>query len=402
MTSSWQHAQHHLQTSPRDVPHQPPGSDHRQVHPPASAAVEPDAADAPAPVRSGGACFDARYALPFGTRVIERAKHCIQIGTEPPRTVVVRNAPAGAAAVLSGLDGGRTVAELLPQHRQPQGDACWLGLLDELLSAGVLLPVDDAEHAGSPLTVGAHLSGERAGLTHRHGHAAAARILQARDDALVIVRGGGDAALSITAHLAAAGIGHLHHEPLSRSLPWLPGAATITEDGAGDTTSAAGRAAELRARFPALRLHSPAAHQRPTAVVLTGGPVPDLGFAAAYSRRQIPHLAVAAGAARVVVGPFVLPSRSACLSCVHRHRTDADPEWPAVAGQLDAYAAGTPAALTAAAVCLAVGEVLEHVDGMQSPRTVGGTLEWCAGAPGPRRRTWTQHPECGCRTLPVQ
>ncbi len=109
---------------------------------------------------------------------------------------------------------------------------------------------------------------------------------------------------------------------------------------------------------------------------------------------------MASGPVRVVVGPFVLPGRSACLSCVHRHRTDADPQWPAVAGQMSTTPGGTSAALTAAAVCLAVTEVLEHIDGVRQPHTVDGTLEWRAGGTGPRRRTWPVHPECGCRPAP--
>lgn len=350
--------------------------------------------------------LDARYALPFGTRVIQRDKHCIQIGTDPPRTVVVRNAPAAAAAVLGRFDGGRTVAELLGidhQHHQDAAATGWLGLFEQLVDAGVLLPVDHAERAGTPLTVGVHLTDERAGLTHRYGHAAAARILQARDDALVVVRGDGDVAFSITTHLAAAGIGHLHHDPLTASRPWLR-AVVATDGPAADPpgfsgSGAAQRSAELRSRFPAVRLHSPAAHQHPTAVVMTGGAIADLGLAAGYSRSQVPHLCVACGPARVVVGPFVLPGRSACLSCLHRHRTDADPGWPAVAGHLSAAPGGAPAVVAAAAVCLAVGEVLAHVDGIHSPTTVDGTLEWWAGEQAPRRRTWSQHPECGCRPI---
>lgn len=351
---------------------------------------------------------EGRYALPFGTRVIQRATDCVQIGTEPPRTVVIRNAPVHAAAVLSGLDGGRTVAELLQEH-EPTDHAGWLRLLEELLSVGALLRVNDPERAESPMTVGAHLTEERAALTHRYGHAAAARILQARDDALVVVRGNGDVAFSITAHLAAAGIGHLHHDTQRRTLPWLPvgqathglnmgSAESAADSGTASAAAAARRSADLRSRYPALRLHSPAAHHHPTAVVLSGGTVPDLGLAAGYSRAQVPYLSVATSAARVVVGPFVLPGRSPCLLCIHRHRTDADPQWPAVAGQLGAASSQTSAMLTAAAVCLAVGEVLEYVDGVQPPRTVDGTVEWPAGGTGPRRRTWLQHPDCGCRT----
>jgi hypothetical protein len=333
----------------------------------------------------------ARYALPFGTVVLQRDRDCVQIGTDPPRTLVVRNAPVRAAAILAGLNGLRPAAEVLREHQQPADDPRWTQLLRQLFGAGLLVAVDGHGSVDSPVTVGAHLRGERAELTHRYGHATAARILQARDDALVVVRGGDDLALAVTAHLAAAGIGHLHHD-VAPPLPWVRAAPTQERPSRDD------RWADLRSRFPALRLHTPAAHHHPTAVVLTGDVVPDLGIAARYSRSGVPHLPVATGPVRVVVGPFVLPGRSACLSCVHRHRTDADPQWPAVAGQMSATPAGTSAALTAAAVCLTVAEVLDHIDGVRPPSTIDGTLEWRAGAAGARRRTWPVHPDCGCRS----
>ncbi|MEP6560919.1 MAG: hypothetical protein ABJD68_07570, partial [Nakamurella sp.] len=169
---------------------------------------------------------------------------------------------------------------------------------------------------------------------------------------------------------------------------------------AAGTRRAQDLGAALRERYPALRLHPPAAHQHPTVVVLVGAAVPDLGMAATLSRSRTAHLAVAAGVGRAVVGPLVLPGRSSCLSCAHRHRTTADPGWPTVARQLADSAPGAPAQLTAAAACLAAGEVLEHIDGALIPRTVNGTLEWRAGDFGARRRSWSAHPECGCQTAP--
>jgi len=330
-----------------------------------------------------------RYTLPFGTRVIPRADDCVQIGTESPRCVVVRDAPRESVQLLGALDGASTIAEVLTAH--DADPLMWSGLLGQLMAADLLVPVEPTDRTGLPAPAGAHLTDERAGLAHRHGHVAAARILQARDDSLIVVRGAGAVARSIASLLAAAGVGHLHCESGGPAL--RPRTRTST-DTAGPRPADVG--ASLRSSYPTLRVHPPAAHQHPTIVVLAGDAVPDLGMAAAYTRSRIPHLAVTTGVARAVVGPLVLPGRSSCLSCAHRHRTAADPGWPAVARQLTDDPQRAPAFLAAAAACLAVGEVLEHIDGVVRPTTVNGTLEWHAGDLGPRRRTWTQHPQCGC------
>ena len=347
---------------------------------------------------SGRLDLSRRYALPFGTRVLERGPGSVQIGTDAPRCVVVRNAPDGAVRILSSIDGSTALRDVLAGQRADP--AAWSRLLDQLLVAGVLVP-SEAGSGGSAMTVGAHLADERAALTHRYGHPAATRILQARDDALVVIRGTSPAAQAITAHLAAAGVGHLHQDRVDPS-DWLPGSADRQPAEVAGEARPPDVTAELRARYPTLRVHTPAAHQHPTLVVMVGGAVPDLAVAAGYSRGSTPHLSVATGMARTVVGPLVLPGRSSCLSCVHRHRTAADPAWPTVASQLNGVPHQVPVFLLTAAACLAVGQVLEHVDGICRPSTVNGTLEWRQGDPTARRRSWTQHPECGCRAMALR
>jgi len=59
--------------------------------------------------------------------------------------------------------------------------------------------------------------------------------------------------------------------------------------------------------------------------------------------------------------------------------------------------ARSSAFLVSAAAALAVGEVLEHIDGVAMPGTVNGTVEWLSGDLAPRRRSWLRHPGCGCR-----
>jgi hypothetical protein len=339
--------------------------------------------------RSSHIDMTRRYSLLSGAQLIPRSPNTVQIGTDPPRCVVVMQAPRESLRILGSLDGASTVGHVL--HTHDADPLVWSALLDQLLAADLLAPVEQLDRDSIPTALGAHLTAERSGLTHQHGPATASRIMQTRDDALVIVRGRPVVATSILSMLAAAGVGHLYHEA-------GPSRALTPHAGRGADRGSIGLlGSTLRETFPTVRVHPPAAHQHPTIVVLAEGEVPDLGLAAAYIKRRIPHLAVAAGAARAVVGPLVLPGRSSCLSCAHRHRTDIDPDWPTVARHLAQGIPRAPVFLATAAACLAVGQVLDHIDGVVMPSTVNGTLEWRSGDQVPRRRTWIDHPECGCR-----
>jgi hypothetical protein len=343
--------------------------------------------------RSNRIDMTRRYSLMSGARLIPRAPDTVQIGTDPPRCMLVVHAPRESLRILGSLDGATPVGQVLTTH--DADPLLWTALLEQLMAADLLYPVDQTERDSIPSVFGAHLSAERSGLAHQHGHIAADRIMQARGDALVVVRGRPWLATSILSMLAAAGIGHLHHE--TGPFRALSPRSTTSGRNPGGAGGMGSLGASLRETFPTVRVHPPAAHQHPTIVVLAEGDVPDLGLAATYTKRRIPHLAVTAGTARAVVGPLVLPGRSSCLSCAHRHRTDIDPEWPVVARHLAHGTSRAPVFLATAAACLTVGQVLDYIDGVVMPSTVNGTLEWRSGDLAPRRRTWEDHPECGCR-----
>ncbi|MFC7763879.1 hypothetical protein ACFQY4_42105 [Catellatospora bangladeshensis] len=114
------------------------------------------------------------------------------------------------------------------------------------------------------------------------------------------------------------------------------------------------------------------------------------------TRRRVPHLALAVRDGIAVVGPLVPASGGPCLRCLDLHRTDRDPDWPALAAQLAAGPGRDPCAaatrLTAAG--FAAAEVLAYLDGAE-PTTVGTTVEINGVRPW-RRRTWTPHPACDC------
>ena len=105
-------------------------------------------------------------------------------------------------------------------------------------------------------------------------------------------------------------------------------------------------------------------------------------------------------AGRAVIGPLVLPGRSSCLGCMHRHRTDADPGWPVVARTLARQAPRAPMTISAMAAAFAAAQVLDLVDGGRAPATVNGSIEWTPDeALSGRRRSWPEHPDCGCLLL---
>jgi bacteriocin biosynthesis cyclodehydratase domain-containing protein len=137
---------------------------------------------------------------------------------------------------------------------------------------------------------------------------------------------------------------------------------------------------------------------RPDLAVLTGHHLPELQ--ADLMRDQIPHLAASASEAIGIVGPLVLPGRSACLRCLDLLRTDHDPAWPLILAQL----AGRPpsplacdAPLAAAVAAQAASQALAFIDRASSPNAVlNGTLELVLPGWQWRRRTWPPHPDCSC------
>ncbi len=143
---------------------------------------------------------------------------------------------------------------------------------------------------------------------------------------------------------------------------------------------------------------------RPDLAVLTG--TPDRELAAWLMRDQIPHLAASAGEAIGVVGPLVLPARSACLRCLDLTRTDRDPAWPLILAQLAGRQPDPPAcdaALAAAVAAQAAAQALAFID--RTDRRAGpvtnGTLELVLPSWQWRRRTWLPHRDCACGRRPL-
>ena len=112
------------------------------------------------------------------------------------------------------------------------------------------------------------------------------------------------------------------------------------------------------------------------------------------------HLAASADEAIGVVGPLVIPGRTACLSCLDLTRADRDPAWPLILAQLDGRQADPPACdapLAAAVAAQAAAQALAFIDrdALAGP-VADGTLELVLPGWQWRRRTWPRHNRCSC------
>ena len=325
-----------------------------------------------------------RPALKPGLLPVWRDRDTLQIGIDPRRAVALTGM-ADAAWVISLLDGSRDRAQVIAAARDRGMPA---GLADRvltLLAAGGAL---DDFPAGTYRVLSrqlrARLAPELAATSLAHGYGdGGARALARRRAAHVRVLGGGRLEPAITAILAASGIGQVDGGDARPAEP----APTEPAQGAGPGGPGPGGDNRARARVT-----------RPDLVVLVGVTDPEL--AARLMQERIPHLAASASEAIGVVGPLVIPGRSACLRCLDLARTDRDPAWPLILAQLAGRQPDPPAcdaSLAAAVAAQAAAQALAFTDRPDQPGPVtNGTLELVLPGWQWRRRTWPPHPDCTC------
>lgn len=142
-------------------------------------------------------------------------------------------------------------------------------------------------------------------------------------------------------------------------------------------------------------------------VILTDFVVHDPRVVFALTRARIPHLLVRVRDGVGIVGPLVLPGLSSCLMCADRHRSDADPAWPALAVQLirtTGQASPTVLAMTAAIahaqterVVTAVHDRSAGSDSPPDPQLLDRVLEFRDDPTRLDIKRWSPHPDCDCR-----
>jgi hypothetical protein len=214
---------------------------------------------------------------------------------------------------------------------------------------------------------------------------------------VVVVEGAGRVGAPLAAVLAASGIGRVvvRDGGLATAGDAVVGGIAAADEGRPRSAAAADavrRANPLTDLCP-LPPGAPA-----DLVVLTGPWAASDPLAAGVQRAGTPHLVATVRGQTGVVGPLVLPGRTACLRCGDLHRRDEDPAWPALAAQLtaaDPPPSGTTVTCLLTAVTAAV-QVLAYLDRSGAPLTLDGTVELRPPDLLPRFRRWPRHPSCGC------
>ncbi len=338
-----------------------------------------------------------RPVLKPGLLHLWRDSETVQIGVDPRRGFAFTGLGQAAAAVLAVLDGSRDRAAVLAATATRGVPAEATDRVLTLLAAGGAL--DDFPATARrvfPEGTAARLAPElsTASLAHRDGDGGV-RVMVRRRLTQVRLYGAGRIGSSVACLLAASGVGHVTCRDLRPAGPADAAPAGLDLTGAGEPREQ-GVARAVRRVAPDIRTDDD--ETRPDLVVLTDDHDP--GLIGELMAECVPHLTATAAEAIGVVGPLVLPGRSACLRCLDLTRRDRDPGWPLIAAQLAGKSPATPACdavLATAVAAQAAGQVLAFVDRSgPEPAVINGTLELVLPDWRWRRRTWPLHHECGC------
>ena len=132
--------------------------------------------------------------------------------------------------------------------------------------------------------------------------------------------------------------------------------------------------------------------------VAVGHYVLDPALHGLWLRRDVTHLPVVYSDSSIAIGPFVVPGVSACLYCLQRHASDADPAWPAMASQLWGRRSPADTELMASeAAAIVAREVVARLGQRVDARSDQLVIDAATGARS--RREFGIHPECGCVSL---
>jgi bacteriocin biosynthesis cyclodehydratase domain-containing protein len=362
--------------------------------------------------------------------MVWRDPDTLQLGIDPRRAVALRGM-RGAEPLINLLDGSRDLGQVLAAaHAQGIGRPAAERVIGLLAAAGALQDFPAATWRALPDGPRDRLAGELATASLAHGYSdGGALVLARRQAASVRVHGTGPVAASLASLLAASGVGRVSCTGAaapadggerSSATPSSATPSSATPSSAGASSAGPSAGAQLLPWPPAgrVRLGPPgaggsprgqrsaaggrrttAAVQRlPHLAVLADGYPPELPGTLVAA--NVPHLSMAASEAIGVVGPLVVPGRTACLSCVNMARTDRDPAWPLILAQACGRAprpAACAAVLAAAVAAQATAQALAFLDrATPAPAVINGTLELVLPDWQWRRHSWGPHPQCRC------
>ena len=327
-------------------------------------------------------------------RPLWRDRDTLQIGVDPRRATALGGI-GGAAAVVSLLDGSRDTAEVERAAREHGIPAeTTRHVLGLLAATGILDDFPAGLYRSMPTPLRTRLAPDLACLSLAAGDSdGGARAFARRRASAVRVYGAGRVGAGVATLLAACGVarvscrdgGPVGYADLS------PGG--LSRDDLG-LPRAAAAARAIHQAAPEARLTEDASRQ-PDLAVLAGPPAPE--EVTALLRDRVPHLAVQADEAIGVVGPLVIPGRTACLRCADLARAERDSAWPLILAQASGAPLACDAVLAAGTAALAAGQALAFLDQSGTvPVTLNGTLELVLPDWQWHRRTWPPHPACAC------
>lgn len=295
-----------------------------------------------------------------GIRALRRGPGGVQIGLDPAHAVVAEGLHASVAEAIRTLDGRESLATLCRR-------------------AG--------EHA-------AHLRSTLHEL-HKFGLLEDARPERPRRLPSVVIYGAGPLSGAVAALLAASGVRRIDGR--------TGGSVGSQESGYGFLPSDVGLRRKAAIREVVQRVNPsatdgvPAGHA-PDLAILTDSLVPAPELVRFLMHERQPHLLGGFRDGTGIVGPLVIPGRSSCLTCADLYRTDADPEWPSIAGQLAGQVQSAAPATIAATAALAVTHALTALEVPTStpPALCDTTAQVDPGDLNITVRRWQAHPRCEC------
>ena len=318
-----------------------------------------------------------RLRLPPHRSLLLRGPSARLVGLDPRTALLVDDLSPPLAQMLDELAVPAERVGLVARAVQRGADRdAAEDLLRRLLDAGVLLDADGPD-----------------------------RVARQRAAAAVTVVGGGRLATGTATGLALGGVGSV----------WIDADADGTVQeldlGTGLLDADRGRSAvqaivDAVSRIaPGTSTGRPPPRAVPDLCVLADATVPEPTRLVALHRDRITHVPVRLRDGAGIVGPLVLPGRSACLGCVELHRHARDPGWPTVTAQLVGRPGRGSAAAAAATAALGVAQVLAALDvagggAAAEPPVLGATLELDLASGELLRRPWSAHPDCACGAPP--
>ena len=338
-------------------------------------------------------------------RQLWRGKTSLQLGVDPARAVILDDVDASTIAVLSLLDGRRTTAEVTATATAGGHAGARVGdLLGLLTRCGAVVDGDPASGLPRRLPVAARrrLGPDLAVLSLSVGVEAGA-VLARRSRRAVVVQARGRIGPMLAALLAASGVGRVHVQATGKVSSGDVGPGGLLPDDVHQPYAVAAADA-VRRVAPEVDTRPLGPTSQPDLIVLAGGHRPSPAGSLGRLTRGVPHLPVSLRDGTAVIGPLLVPGRTACLGCIELHRSDRDPVWPALVAQLSTTRSEHPEpshlAVAVTAAGLAGAQVLCYLDG-GDPEALGRSLELTGLGERIRRRSWPPHPRCDCAGRPL-